>query len=128
MKLILNGNAKNKQGSRQGIYMLSEKLVNHHPYWQQQNGSNALWFVKEVYTWAVGPISKLGQFYESIIGPLGIDRSPTRIMNGWRYLDSHGQWKFAIASEIMFKDLSPGMHFFKAFIYCETRYFLIFSG
>ena len=112
MKLILNGDANKKQGERQGIYILGEKLVNNHPYWEQQNGSSALWFLKVIRYWMVGPKTYLGQDHGGIIGPQGIDRSPTRIISGWRYFDNV-LWKDAATSEIEFKNLSPGMHLFK---------------
>ena len=110
MKLILDGDAKNKQGSRQGIFVLGEKLVNSHPYWEQQNGSNALWFVKAHRVWMVGKKTNLGLTIGGIIGPRSIDRSPTNIIRGWKYR-SNGSWKDATASELLIKDLSPGMLF-----------------
>ena len=116
MKLILNGDTKNTQGSKQGIYFLGEELVNSYPYWYQQNGSNALWFVKTYRVWMVGPKIHLGQTIGGIIGPRSIDRSPTRIINGWKYF-TNGIWKDATSSEIMFKDLTHGIHFFKEVIH-----------
>ena len=111
MKLILNGDAKNKQGSRQGTYILGEKLVNSYPYWKQQNGSNAIWFKdRDAYRyWHIGPKVYLGGGMSGIRGPRGIDMSPTRIVNGWRYLDNNGHFQDATNSEILFKDLSHGM-------------------
>ena len=112
MKLILNGNAKNNQGSKQGIYILGERLVNSHPYWEQQNGSNAIWFVKAFRVWMVGPKTNLGKNFGYIIGPIiGIARSPIQIINGWRYYDN-GIWKDTSASEVIFKDLTPSKLFF----------------
>ena len=115
MKLILNGDAKNKQGNKQGIYSLGEKLVNSYPYWEEQNGSNALWFVKTFRYWMMGPKTHLGQDFGGINGPRGIVSSPTKILNGWKYYDN-GIWKDATVSEIMFKDLSHSMHNFKLVI------------
>ena len=126
MKLILNGDAKNTQGSKQGIYILGEKLVNSYPYWYQQNGSNALWFDRPFREWTVESKSYLGLSYGGIIGPRGIDRSPTRIASGWKYYEN-GIWKDATASEIMFRDLSPSKHFYKSLIQYETIRFLYFQ-
>ena len=111
MKLILNGDAKNKHESRQGIYILGQKLVNNHPYWEQQDGSNAIWF-RDVWDrcWFVGPKKYLGGNRSGIRGPRGISRSPTQIVNGWRYIGNAGLWKDATVSEIMFKDISPGTY------------------
>ena len=108
IKLILNGEAKNMQGRTQGIYSLGEKLLNSNPYWEQQDGSNALWFNLKFREWTVGPKIYLGQEYGVITGPTGIDKSPTNIVNGWRY-DGNGIWKEAATSEILIKDLSLGM-------------------
>ena len=110
MKLILNGDAKNKHESLQGIYSLGEKLVNSHPYWEQQNGSNALWFDRTFREWTVESKIHLGESYGGIVGPKGVDRSPTQIVNGWRYYDNE-LWKDATISEIIFNDLTPGMQF-----------------
>ena len=114
MKLILNGVASNMHGSKQGIYSLGEKLVNSYPFWEQQNGNNALWFVKTYRLWMVGPKIHLGQTNGGIIGPRSIDRSPTNIINWWRYADYNGIRNDATASEILFKDLSPSMPYFKS--------------
>ena len=105
--MILNGDAKNIQGGRQGIYILGQKLINSHPYWEQQNGSNAIWF-RTTRCWYVGPKQYLGGSMSGIRGPRGISRSPTQIVNGWRYIGNAGLWKDATVSEIMFKDISPG--------------------
>ena len=110
MKLIRDGDTKNNEGNSQGVYILGEKLVNSYPYWYQQNGSNALWFVKTYRIWMVGPKIHLGQTIGGIIGPRSIDRSPTNIIRGWKYR-SNGSWKDATASELLIKDLSPGMLF-----------------
>ena len=111
MKLILNGDAKDTQGvNKQGIYILGEKLVNSYPYWEQQNGINALWFRDIIRRWYVGPKEYLGEGISGIRGPIGVDKSPTQIVNGWTY-NYNGLWKDASNSEIMFKDLSPGKHF-----------------
>ena len=117
MKLILNSNAKNEQGSKEGIYVLREKLINSYPYWEQQNGSNAIWFRETNRRWYIGPKNYLGGGLSGIRGPRGIDRSPTQIINGWRYYDN-GIWKDTSASEIIFKDLTPGKRFFKVIIHC----------
>ena len=106
MKLILNGDAMNRHGSRQGIYILREKLVNNHPYWEQQNGGNAIWFKGKM--WYIAEKQYLGRALGWITGPKGKDRSPTKIVNGWKYF-VNGIWKEAATSEIMIKDLSPGM-------------------
>ena len=124
MKLILNGVASNMHGSKQGIYSLGEKLVNSHPYWEQQNGSNALWFDRSFLEWTVGSKMHLGQTIGGIIGPRSIDRSPTKIASGWKYF-ANGIWKDATSSEIMFKDLTPGMHFFEVVIHYQTINFHI---
>ena len=115
MKLILNGDAKNKQGNLQGIYSLGERLVNSHPFWEQINGSNAVWFKGR--SWHITEKQYLGKAFADIWGPRGIDRSPTQIINGWRYADYNGIWKDTFASEIIFKDLTPGKHFFKVVIH-----------
>ena len=124
MKLIRDGDTKNNEGNSQGVYILGEKLVNSYPYWYQQNGSNALWFVKTYRIWMVGPKIHLGQTIGGIIGPRGIDRSPTRIVNGWKYY-ANGIWKDAASSEIMFKDLTPGMYFFAVVFHYQTINFHI---
>ena len=126
MKLMLNGDAKNKHVERQGIYILGKNFVNNHPYWGQQNGSYALWFVNGVRYWILGGKIDLGQNYGWIAGPSGIDRSPTQIVNGWRYA-AYGRWLDAYASEIMFKDLTTGIKFSKLVIHYETINFHIFQ-
>ena len=110
MNLILNSDAKNEQGSKQGIYVLGEKLINSYPYWAQQNGSNAIWFRETNRRWYIGPKNYLGGGLSGIRGPRGIDRSPTQIINGWRYYDN-GIWKDTSASDIIFKDLTPSKLF-----------------
>ena len=127
MKLILDGDAKNKQGNLQGIYSLGERLVNSHPYWEQQNGRNALWFVKTFRYWMMGPKIHLGQTIGGIIGPRSIDRSPTKIVNGWRYA-ANGLWKDATVSEIIFNDLTPGMHFFYVVVHYQIINYIFLSG
>ena len=124
MKLILNGDAKNEQGIRQGTYILEEKLVNSYPYWLQQNGSNAIWFRDAYRYWCIGPKEYLGGGMCGIFGPRGIDMSPTRIVNGWRYY-KYGLWKDAASSEITFKDITPGMHFFAVVFHYQTIIFHI---
>ena len=126
MKLILNGDAKNKQESSQGVYILGEKLVNSYPYWYQQNGSHAIWFKdRDAYRhWYIGPNEYLGGGMSGIRGPQGIDMSPTRIINGWRYY-KYGLWKDAASSEITFKDITPGMHFFAVVFHYQTIIFHI---
>ena len=109
MKLILNGDAKNKQGIKQGIYSLGEKLVNSYPYWLKPNGNHALWFSDTYRRWYIADKEYLGQGVSGIRGPRGIDMSPTRIVNGWRYFDNNGYFKDATNSEILFKDLSHGI-------------------
>ena len=124
MKLILNGDAKNKQGSKQGIYILREKVINSYPYWEQQNGSNAMWFIGRYRQWLIGPKNLLGKDWSGIRGPQGIDLSPTSIINGWKYYEN-GVWKDAVSSEIIFKDLTPGMHFFAVVFHYQTMIFHI---
>ena len=109
MKLILNGDAKNKHESRQGIYILGQKLVNNHPYWEQQDGSNAIWFRDTYRQWYIGPKESLGESFSFISGPKSQERSPTQISNGWLYYDNdYGLWIIETASEIIFIDLTPG--------------------
>ena len=108
--MILNGDAKNIHPDRQGIYILGQKLINSHPYWEQQNGSNAIWFRETIRRWYIGPKNYLGGGLAGIRGPRGMDRSPTQIINGWRYYDN-GIWKDTSASEIIFKDLTPSKLF-----------------
>ena len=107
MKLILNGDAKNKHESRQGIYILGQKLVNNHPYWEQQDGSNAIWFRDTYRQWYIGPKESLGEGFSFIVGPKSEERSPTQISNGWVYY-GNGLWIIATASDIIFIDLTPG--------------------
>ena len=124
MKLILNGDAKKVQGSKQGTYILAEKLVNSYPYWYQQNGNNALWFIGRYRRWLLAPKIHLGKDLSGIRGPRGIDLSPTRIIDGWRYYN-YGLWKDAASSEITFKDITPGMHFFAVVFHYQTIIFHI---
>ena len=117
MKLVLAGQAKTLEPlNLQGIYHLQMELVNSHPFWNQLNGSNSIWFGKEdvgewwenrknYRYWHVGQNRYLGEDIGEILGPRGIDISPSRITSGWRY-HSDG-WKEAAPSEIIFQDLSP---------------------
>ena len=116
MKLVLAGQAKTLEPlNLQGIYHLQKELVNSYPYWNQVNGSNAIWFrrkdvgewwkINKSYRhWHVGQKKNLGGDIGKILGPRGIDISPSRITSGWRY-HSDG-WKEAAHSEIIFQDLS----------------------
>ena len=126
MKLILNGDAKKVQGSKQGTYILAEKLVNSYPFWYQQNGSNAIWFKdRDDYRyWYIGPKEYLGGGLAGITGPRGIDVSPTRIIDGWRWY-KYGLWKDAASSEVTFIDITPGMHFFSVVFQYQTIIFHI---
>ena len=124
MKLILNGDAKNTQGSKQGVYILKEKLVNSHPSWLQQNGIHAIWFRDTHRRWYVGLKEYLGGGISGIRGPRGIDMSPTRIVNGWKYYKD-GLYKDAASTEITFKDITPGMHFLALVFHYQTIIFHI---
>ena len=117
MKLVLAGQAKTLEAlNLQGIYHLQKELVNSYPFWNQLNGNNAIWFgrryvaewwkeKKSYRYWHVGQKKYLGGDIGEILGPRGIDISPSRITSGWRYY-SDG-WKEAEFSEIIFQDLSP---------------------
>ena len=114
--LVLNGPAKALSWFH-GIYHLQDKLVNSYPYWHQIDGDYGIWFGKRssfdfpyltIYKrrWFLGPKKILGQDLGLIMGPLGIDISPTRIGNGWSYY--YQGWNEAASSEIIFQDISPG--------------------
>ena len=120
MKLILAGQAKSLEPLKlHGIYHLQDELVNNYPCWNQQNGSYSIWFIKEYFGdwgidgqernsgryWYVGPKEGNGENHKSIMGPRGIDISPSRIRYGWKYY--HDGWKEAAPSEIIFQDVSP---------------------
>ena len=117
MKLVLAGQAKSLLPlGLDGIYHLQDELVNTHPFWNQVNGNNSIWFGKEDFIgflrarrnyryWHIGPKEHLGTNMGNILGPRGIDISPTRLTNGWR-LYSNGLKEVA-PFEITFQDQSP---------------------
>ena len=122
MKLVIDGEVKSILPSNiQGIYQLQDALVNNYPHWNQKNGENSIWFGKEFRydswyaswqypietqrRWFLGPRELLGYMDGYIIGPKGIDQSPTRITKGWEYF--YNEWKEVADSEIVFQDLSP---------------------
>ena len=97
MKLVLAGQAKTLEPlNLQGIYHLQKELINSYPFWNQLNGSNSIWFGKvTVQKWwkernnyryrHIGQKKNLGGDIGEILGPVGIDISPSRITSGWRY-------------------------------------------
>ena len=97
--IFLDGDAREAQFDKQGNYTIVQELINGFPYWVQQNGDNAIWFVS---SWVVGPETNLGQNYGGIFGPsfgpFGLDVWPTQIINGyvywggssWQYFSSYG--------------------------------------
>ena len=97
-----------------GTYHLQDALVNSHPYWAKQDGSNAIWFDFDYRCWVLGPKEYVGitsRITTYIVGPRGIDRSPTKIKNEWKYYDyDKEQWRWANTSEITFKDMNPSRH------------------
>ena len=120
MKLALDGQSKSLEPlNLQGIYKLQVELVNEYPCWNQLNGIYSIWFGKEYFGdyslngrerksgryWHIGPKEHLGDDTGDIMGPGGIDISPSRIKSGWRYY--YDGWKEAAPSEIIFQDLSP---------------------
>ena len=119
MQLVLAGKAKLLDPlNLQGIYRLQKDLVNNYPYWNQLNGTYSIWFGKEYFDynrlgrqkkggryWHIGPKEHLGYDNGNILGPRGIDISPSRITSGWRY--HYDGWKEAAPSEIIFQDMSP---------------------
>ena len=124
MELILAGQAKSLMVLNiNGTYLFKGDLVNSYPYWVQENGGNAIWFRDGYRRWYLGPKEYIGGYHSdiSLMGPRGIDKAPTRIILGWSYLEN-GTRISAATSEIVFKDLSPGMHFFfKAVIHYKTK-------
>ena len=91
LELILYGNAKAQQTSREGIYVLSNETFNDHPVWVSQTENRSIRFEKEWGNcWHVGKKENHGTRYGGLIGPRNNDLFPQEIKNGWRYQDGSG--------------------------------------
>ena len=103
MKLTLAGKAKEDHSGFKGSYILCERLVNGYPYWLKTgDGSQAIWFDKEVSNWKVSTKEDLGSNIGAISGPKGKDSYPNEIKQGWRYVENG------------FQDAGPNDVIFKA--------------
>ena len=65
MYLTLKNGAK-FQSILEGIYTITNDMVNNKPYWLQSDGSNALWYAKT--GWGFGPKYILGAGYHDYNG------------------------------------------------------------
>ena len=59
IRVKLNGDVKDKQSHRAGIYQKASELINKRSYWNQINGTNALWYSIIDNGWIIGSSSNL---------------------------------------------------------------------
>ena len=52
----------------QGTYLQGRGLINHHPYWTKENGSQAIWYHWYTSDWIIGEVTHLGQLVGKIFG------------------------------------------------------------
>ena len=101
MELIVDGDVLEKHSSiYTGNYTLAEGLVNGFPYWNQQDGNNAIWSVWSSY-WLVGDKNDLGTAIGGIAVQFDIKVWPTQIIDGFIYTPG---WQSASLNEVLFKD------------------------
>ena len=101
MELIVDGDVLEKHSSiYTGNYTLAEGLVNGFPYWNQQDGNNAIWSVWSS-IWLVGHKNSLGNPIGGIGVQFDIKVWPTQILDGFRYAPG---WQYASLNEVFFKD------------------------
>ena len=104
MQLLLQGNVNINHSDTRGYYLLSHDNVNGFPYWNQQNGNNAIWFQKSIYSgWTLGLKDFLGQKYSGVIGPDGITAWPRLISNGYSYWDGLA-WQSNFSNDVTFEE------------------------
>ena len=100
MELVLDGYVMEKHSIAQGNYTLGEGLVNGFPYWNQQDGENAIWsFWSSV--WMVGDKENLGEAFGLIGVQFDSKVWPTQILDGFLYTPG---WQSASLNEVLFKD------------------------
>jgi hypothetical protein len=121
IKLIISGKARSElPHALQGIYHLQDELVNNYPCWIRIDGSYAIWFGNDYVVpwyeygnehfyrrWYIGLKNDIGGRHGNVIGPLGIDISPTQITRGWWIFDINNGLIESGPSEIIFEDISP---------------------
>ena len=100
MELVLDGDVFEEQSSTQGNYTLAEGLVNGFPYWNQQDGNNAIWSVWSSH-WLVGYKRDLGKPIGGIAVQFDVKIWPTQILDGFIYMPG---WQSASLNEVFFKD------------------------
>ena len=113
MKLTLAGKVKDEQLERAGTYILSDGLVNGYPHWLlKTDGSQVIWFHKDISSWCVTPKEYLGSSAGFIAGPRGKDSYPNEIKQGWEYCDNG--WHDAGPNDVIFKAIGT---FIKPLLY-----------
>ena len=60
MVVTANGEAKDTQSNKAGIYVLGPNPVNSKPHWLQNTGTHAIWYNEEKEIWAIGLQKSLG--------------------------------------------------------------------
>ena len=102
LELTLAGKAKEVKSRHgyEGIYKLSDALVNGYPHWLKIDGSQAIWFDKVNSNWKVYVKEYLGTNSGAIAGPAGKDAYPNEIKQGWRFAPG---WQDAGPNDVIFK-------------------------
>ena len=82
---------------------MSDGIVNGYPHWLKTDGSQAIWFDKDVSNWKVYGVSRLGDNFGGIAGPMGKDSYPNKIKQGWKYSDNgfHDAGPFGVIFKVI---------------------------
>ena len=101
LELTLNGKAKEKQSSKEGIYSIADGKTNGYHYWVKEDQKQALWFDKVGSRWKIGSLGNLGSATGGIRGPKGKDSYPHEV-KGYTFFDGE-DWPVAGPKDVVFK-------------------------
>jgi hypothetical protein len=106
--LILKNEAFEEQGSRQGIYQVSD-FVNEKPSWISNKSGQAIWYVQEYNEWGIGDLEDVGTTTRALttIDDQGYLFPFNITSDKWNYWD--GQlWRVGAVDDITIKCTGNG--------------------
>ena len=87
ININLAGDVKNKQGSREGVYV-HNGTINGRDYWVKVGGGNAMWYYPRYKHWLIGPEKVLGSENSAISSVEDLESTcPHNLKNNWIYFD-----------------------------------------